>query len=74
MDNNKLYINSKITCPVCAMWYAKNYLLVHLKKQHSNIYGTTDWDSSRYAKYFIEIKRAHRKLWGINDTDDDGLD
>ena len=68
--DNKQYINSKLECPVCALHYAKNYLLVHLTKQHSNIYGTQDWVSSRYAKRFIEIKEAHRKLWGINNSED----
>ena len=69
-EKNKQYINSKLECPVCALHYAKNYLLVHLTKQHSNIYGTQDWVSSRYAKRFIEIKEAHRKLWGINNSED----
>ena len=66
MDTDKDYINSKIECPVCTIHYAKNYLLVHLNKQHSNIYGSDMWESSRYAKRFIEIKETHRKLWGIN--------
>ena len=71
--DNKDYINSKITCPVCNISYAKNYLLVHLNKQHGNIYGTPQWESSRYAKNFIIIKAEHRKRWGISVLDDNDL-
>jgi hypothetical protein len=63
--DNKEYINSKIECCVCTKHYAKNYILVHLTKQHANIYGTPEWETSRYAKKFIAIKEAHKKLWGI---------
>jgi hypothetical protein len=62
---DKDYINSKIECPVCTLLFAKNYLLVHLKS-HSNIWGTPDWDSSRYAKKFVKIKEEHKKKWGKN--------
>ena len=70
MDHDKEYINSKIECPVCAIHYAKNYLLVHLNKQHSNIYNTALWENSRYSKRFTEIKEAHRKQWGISNIGD----
>ncbi len=63
--NNREYINSKLACPICTLQYAKNYILVHLNKQHANIYGTPEWETSRYAKKFIEIKEAHKKSWGI---------
>jgi len=63
--DTKEYINSKIECCVCSKNYAKNYILVHLTKQHSNIYGTPEWEASRYAKKFIAIKEAHKKSWGI---------
>jgi len=54
---SKACVNQKITCPVCAINFAKNYLTVHLTKQHSNIYGTPAWTNSKYAKRFVEIKR-----------------
>jgi len=67
--DNKDYINSKVCCPVCNLNFAKNYLLVHLNKQHANIYGTPQWESSRYAKNFIKIKEDHKKRWGITTED-----
>ncbi len=69
--DNKDYINSKLACPVCTLHYAKNYLLVHLNKQHGNIYGTPNWENSRYAKNFIKIKEEHKKRWGIITEDKD---
>lgn len=57
------YVNSKMECPVCRRDFAKNYLLVHLSKQHSNIYGTADWTGSVYAKNFEKIKADHRDSW-----------
>jgi len=61
--DNKNYINSKIECPICTIFYAKNYLNVHLKKQHSNIYGTDQWENSRYASNFEKIKTEHKNRW-----------
>tara|TARA_R100000951_G_scaffold6385_2_gene6514 strand:+ start:5914 stop:6120 length:207 start_codon:yes stop_codon:yes gene_type:complete len=60
---SKEYINSKIECPVCRRDFAKNYLMVHLKKQHSNIYGTDAWDNSRYNKNWENIKIKHKSKW-----------
>lgn len=65
MSSSKEYINSKIECPVCRCDFAKNYLLVHLNKQHSNIFGTELWDSSRYAKHYEKIKETHKLKWDI---------
>jgi hypothetical protein len=61
--DSKEYTNSKITCPVCNLDFAKNYLLVHLKKSHSNIYDTPEWENSRYATNFEKIKAEHKKRW-----------
>mgnify|MGYP001564412671 CR=1 FL=1 len=63
MEDKKSFINSKLECPICALHFAKNYLLVHLTKQHSNIYGTTAWDSSRYKVNYDKIKKEHKELW-----------
>jgi len=63
MGDNRDYINSKMECPICALLFAKNYLLVHLKR-HSNIWGTPQWEGSRYAKNFERIKADHKKKWG----------
>ncbi len=63
MDDKRDFINSKLECPVCALHFAKNYLLVHLTKQHSNIYGTKGWDSSRYKVNYDKIKKEHKELW-----------
>ncbi len=60
---DKEYINSKVECPVCKRDYAKNYLNVHLQKQHSNIYGTEAWSTSRYAINFENIKQNHKNRW-----------
>jgi hypothetical protein len=57
------YINSKMLCPVCNRDFAKNYLLVHLTKQHSNIFGTPEWESSRYSKNYEKIKKDHKDFW-----------
>jgi len=65
MDDKKKYTNSKIECPVCALLFAKNYLLVHLKR-HSNIWGTPEWKGSRYEKNLERIKEEHKKKWGRN--------
>ena len=62
------YTNSKLTCPVCSLLFAKNYLSVHLSRQHANIYLTPEWEASRYAKNFIEIKRLHRLKYEIKTT------
>lgn len=59
----KEYINSKIECPVCRRDFAKNYLMVHLKKQHSNIYGTDAWEQSRYNVNWNNIKVQHKLKW-----------
>ena len=61
---SKEKINSKMECPVCALLFARNYLLTHLQKQHGNIFGTEDWANSRYAKNFDRIKTEHQKVWG----------
>lgn len=61
--NNKDYINSKIECPVCSRAFAKNYLLVHLTKQHTNIFGTKDWIGSKYEANFEKIKKEHKAKW-----------
>lgn len=63
---NKDYVNSKIECPVCKRDFAKNYIMVHLNKQHSNIYGTEAWDTSRYAENFDKIKKNHKERWNKN--------
>ncbi len=60
------YTNSRINCPVCNLLFAKNYLLTHLKSQHSNIYGTPDWEGSRYQKNFEQIKKEHKVKYSIN--------
>jgi hypothetical protein len=60
---SKEYINSKIECPVCKRDFAKNYLMVHLKKQHSNIYDTPLWENSRYSKNWDSIKKEHKLKW-----------
>lgn len=60
---SKDYINSKIECPVCKRDFAKNYLIVHLKKQHSNIYNTPQWETSRYNKNWEYIKKEHKIKW-----------
>ena len=62
------YTNSKIECPVCSLLFAKNYLSVHLTKQHANIYGKPEWEASRYARNFVEIKRLHRLKYDIKPT------
>jgi|LakMenEpi03Aug12_release.lakeMendotaPanAssembly.Ray.scaffolds.fasta_scaffold335072_2 uncharacterized C2H2 Zn-finger protein len=54
------YINSKLECPVCSIFKARNYLMCHLQKQHSNIWGKPEWISSRYALKFQKIKDADR--------------
>jgi len=59
----KEYINSKMECPICKRDFAKNYLMVHLTKQHSNIYGTEQWWGSRYDKNFERIKKEHKSKW-----------
>ena len=61
MDKN--YINSKIECPICKRDFAKNYILVHLQKQHNNIYNTPAWEGSRYEENFIKIKKDHKLKW-----------
>ena len=66
ITDSKAFINSRLNCPVCTLLFAKNYIGVHLKKQHSNIYNTADWDGSRYAENYERIKREHRIKWGIN--------
>jgi hypothetical protein len=63
MSDDKDYINSKMLCPVCNRDFAKNYLLVHLTKQHSNIFGTPEWKSSRYAENYEKIKKDHKDFW-----------
>lgn len=63
MSDKRDYINSKIICPVCNLAFAKNYLLVHLTKQHSNIYNTPQWEDSRYKINFDKIKKEHKELW-----------
>tara|TARA_R110001606_G_scaffold337131_2_gene485108 strand:- start:2742 stop:2939 length:198 start_codon:yes stop_codon:yes gene_type:complete len=63
MDDKRDFINSKLECPICALHFAKNYLLVHLTKQHSNIYGTKAWDSSRYKVNYDKIKKEHKDIW-----------
>ncbi len=63
MDDKRDFINSKLECPVCALKFAKNYLLVHLNKQHSNIYGKPAWDTSRYKINYDKIKKEHKELW-----------
>ncbi len=60
---DKEYINSKMECPICKRDFAKNYLMVHLSKQHSNIYNTEAWWDSRYNKNFERIKKEHRLKW-----------
>ena len=60
---SKDYINSKIECPVCKRDFAKNYLIVHLKKQHANIYNTPQWETSRYNKNWEYIKKEHKIKW-----------
>jgi hypothetical protein len=60
---DKEYINSKIECPVCKRDFAKNYILVHLQKQHNNIYGKPEWSGSRYEQNFINIKKEHKLKW-----------
>ena len=60
---SKEYINSKIECCVCKKDFAKNYILVHLQKQHNNIYGTKDWEGSIYEENFIRIKKEHKLKW-----------
>lgn len=54
------YINSKLECPVCSIFKARNYLMCHLQKQHSNIWGKPEWDASRYALKFQKIKEVDR--------------
>jgi uncharacterized C2H2 Zn-finger protein len=63
---SKEYINSKIVCPVCNLEFAKNYLKTHLNKQHTNIFGTKEWEGSRYEKNFERIKEEHKKKFGID--------
>jgi len=60
---DKEYINSKLECPICTLLFAKNYLNVHLQKQHSNIYGTDKWNDSRYAVRLEKIKKDHKDRW-----------
>ena len=62
-NDNKDYINSKILCPVCNRDFAKNYLLVHLTKQHNNIFNKPEWENSRYAKNYEKIKQDHKDFW-----------
>ena len=59
------YTNSKLECPVCSREFAKNYLSTHLSKQHANIYGTEDWEKSRYNIKFIKIKENHNTKYNI---------
>ncbi len=66
MNYQREYINSKIECPVCRIDYARNYLVVHLKKQHKNIYNTPEWTDSFYAKNWENIKKKHKKRWEKN--------
>ena len=66
---NKEYTNSRILCPVCRLLFAKNYLLNHLKKQHTNIYGLPEWEGSRYQKNFENIKKEHKLKYSLNDKE-----
>ena len=59
------YVNSKITCPVCLLNFAKNYLKTHLLKQHQNIYNTPAWEGSKYEARFEDIKDQHKKKYNI---------
>ena len=59
------YVNSKLECPICKRLYAKNYMQQHLAMQHSNIYNTPAWETSRYFQNYIQIRENHKKLWGI---------
>ena len=56
------YVNSKIQCPICAKLLAKNYMTIHLKKQHSNCYGTIFWEkySQRYQKILADNKKLYQ--------------
>ncbi len=65
---NKEYTNSRILCPVCRLLFAKNYLLNHLKKQHTNIYGLPEWEGSRYQKNFENIKKEHKLKYNIDNN------
>ena len=65
VTNTRDFVNSKISCPVCSLLFARNYIKVHLNKQHSNIYNTADWEESRYADNYEKIKKAHKIKWGI---------
>ena len=55
------YKNSKIQCPVCNKLLAKNYVNNHLKKQHSNCYGTIFWE--KYSQRYKQILMDNRKLY-----------
>ena len=55
------YVNSKICCPICNKLLAKNYMNIHLKKQHSNCYGTNFWD--KYSKRYKEIIADNKKIY-----------
>tara|TARA_R110000796_G_scaffold82899_1_gene181828 strand:+ start:1192 stop:1431 length:240 start_codon:yes stop_codon:yes gene_type:complete len=67
------YVNSKITCPVCLLIFAKNYLKTHLLKQHQNIYNTPAWEGSKYETRYKDIKEQHKKKYsiGISNKKDD---
>jgi len=61
--NTKEFINSKLECPVCKRDYAKNYMKVHLQKQHKNIFGTPQWKNSQYEVRFQNIKEKHKDFF-----------
>ena len=62
------YINSKIPCPICKKLLAKNYMNNHLKKQHSNCYGTIFWEkySQRYKQILEDNKRLYDGRSSVN--------
>ena len=58
------YINSKIHCPICNKLLAKNYMKNHLKKQHSNCYGTMFW--GKYSQRYKKILEDNKRLYSDN--------
>ena len=42
--------------------------MVHLKKQHSNIYDTPQWETSRYNVIWEKIKKDHKIRWDKKDV------
>jgi len=51
--------NSRVSCPVCGKIKSKNFLLTHIKTQHSNAYKTEFWDkySVRYKQTLADNKK-----------------